>query len=72
MSKKNLFSRQTLFPRTSFFQGIGSSFNVFGNYYTFRRLRAKNADEAAIASDWSVVGKDLRDVMNDHEIRWPE
>lgn len=41
---------------TPFLSGMGSAFNVSGNYYSFRKYLARNNDYQAIASDWKKVG----------------
>ena len=51
-----------LFPKESFITGLGSVFNVVGNYYNYNY--SMNPDSKAIESDWGVVGQDLRSTIN--------
>lgn len=48
----------------SFLSGIGSAFNIPGNYYTFQQYLQHNDDASAIASDWQKVGAALWDAMS--------
>lgn len=60
MSKVNLFSTR-LFPKSSFITGIGSAFNLFGNYYNLNYSDSPGeADLLAMRSDWNAVGNDIR------------
>jgi hypothetical protein len=55
-----------LFPRNSFHIGIGSAFNIAGNYYKFNYSKTEvEADTKVIENDWGVVGQDLQQVFND-------
>jgi hypothetical protein len=47
----------------SFLSGMGSAFNIPGNYYSFDRYLNGNDDTAAIASDWNKVGAALWNAM---------
>jgi hypothetical protein len=50
-----------LFAKNSFWIGAGSAFDLWGDYFLYNRSRNGNeADARAIASDWLVVGKDIR------------
>ena len=50
-----------LFAKNSFLIGAGSTFDLWGDYFIYNRSRDGNeADARAIASDWRVVGKDIR------------
>lgn len=63
-SKQDSYCTGFLFSDPSFFKGAGTIFNVWGNYYTFNYSHTnEEADERAIASDWRIVGKDLRGAM---------
>ena len=54
-----------MFPRTNLIIGVGSVFNVAGNYYEFNRSSTdEEADSKAIESDWGTIGKDLENVFN--------
>jgi hypothetical protein len=49
-----------LFPKTSFFIGAGSAFNLPGNFYEFNHSKSGlAADHKAIDCDWIVVGNDF-------------
>ncbi len=61
MDKKSKYKTNILFERTSFLKGMGSVFNVSGNYYEFDYSEsALIADAKAIKSDWGVVGQDIK------------
>lgn len=47
-----------------FLSGIGSAFNVAGNYYSFRRYLSTNDDYSAIRSDWRKVGAAFLEVLS--------
>jgi hypothetical protein len=50
-----------LFAKNGFWVGVGSAFDLWGDYFPYNRSRNGNeADARAIASDWRVVGKDIR------------
>ena len=50
-----------LFTKSNFLKGLGSVFNLPGNYYDFNTSETPDeADEKAIMSDWENVGADLR------------
>jgi len=50
-----------LFARNGFFIGAGSTIDLWGNYFSYNVSRTTNeADGRAIASDWGVVGNDIR------------
>jgi hypothetical protein len=60
MIKTSKYKTDFLFPKSSFFIGIGSAFNIFGNYYKFNTSKTPlEADFKAIQSDWGVVGQDI-------------
>lgn len=48
--------------RRSFWRGLGSVFNLPGNYYeiTIPDSKERQADEQALLSDWQSVGDDIR------------
>lgn len=57
-----------LYSDPSLLKGVGTVFNVWGNYYSFNYSpTTEEADERAIASDWRIVGKDMQDVMGKAE-----
>lgn len=50
-----------LFPNSSFITGMGSVFDLTGNYYSFNTSKTpEQADFKAIESDWGVVGDDIK------------
>lgn len=60
MTKILKYRTNFLFPKTSFFVGMGSAFNLFGNYYKFNSSKTSlEADYKAIESDWGIVGQDI-------------
>ena len=65
MSKRSYrYKTSLLFPKHSFLTGLGSIFNVFGNYSDFNYSKSTDdVDSQAIANDWNMVGQDLKDVM---------
>ena len=66
MSEKTGSSCTTfLFSDPSFVKGMGTVFNVWGNYYTFNYSSSEEeADARAIASDWTMVGKDIQHALS--------
>ena len=57
---KSIFS----LSKNNFWIGLGSIFNIFGNYFMTRPNKdALQADINAIASDWWAVGNDIRKVI---------
>lgn len=52
------------FTKTSFWTGIGSVFNIAGNYYEFNHSSNElEADRKAIQNDWETVGEDISDLF---------
>lgn len=67
-SLKN-FKTNQMFPRTRFLTGMGSVLNISGNYFNFNySSNEQEADAVAIASDWGMIGQDLKSVL-DSELR---
>lgn len=63
------FKTNQMFPSTRFLTGMGSVLNISGNYFDFNYSRdEQEADAAAIASDWGMIGQDLKSVL-DSELR---
>jgi len=61
---KKLYTTYVLFPRNSFGIGLGSTFNIAGNYYKFNYSKTdQEADAKAIENDWGVIGQDLADTF---------
>jgi hypothetical protein len=55
-----------LFSNPTFVGGIGSAFNIGGNYYKFNGSRSgREADARAIASDWAVIHQDIKVSFSD-------
>jgi hypothetical protein len=55
-----------LFSDPSFLKGMGTVFNIWGNYYTYNYSDTpEEADKHALASDWKIVGKELRDAIGE-------
>lgn len=64
MKKNNEISTSFLFSTSSFLLGLGSIFNIAGNYYEFNTSsNGKEADAKAIRSDWEAVGNDMKEVF---------
>jgi hypothetical protein len=60
MTKNKKYSTDFLFPSTSFFTGMGSVFNIGGNYFQFKySSSSRNTDAMAIVGDWNMIGRDL-------------
>ena len=58
------YSTTFLFPKTSFIVGMGSIFNIQGNYFLFNTSDSpEEADAKAIESDWGVTGQDIEEVI---------
>ena len=54
-----------LFPTPSFIIGMGSAFNLFGNYYHYNTLpTGEEADARALRNDFEMVGQDIRAALN--------
>jgi hypothetical protein len=59
-----------LTSKSSYITGIGTVFNLAGNYYDFNYSQSTDeADRRAIESDWKMVGKDLKDIFKEI-IKW--
>ncbi len=66
MITKRKYKTDFLFPKSSFLIGVGSVFNLFGNYYTFKTSKTSSeADYKALQSDWGVVGQDIEKSMTE-------
>lgn len=65
MQKNKLYKTDFLFPKTSFWKGMGSVFNIAGNYFNFNYSSDKqNPDIRALSSDWKMIGEDFKTVKN--------
>jgi hypothetical protein len=66
--KRNKHKTDFLLPAVSFITGMGSIFNVSGNYYSFNASKSgAEADCRALRSDWQMIGQDLEKAMSEHE-----
>lgn len=64
MSRKK-FRTDFLSPRSHFWMGAGTVFNLPGNYFQFNKSSSEEeADFRAIESDWGVAGQDIEEAMN--------
>ncbi len=60
----NIMPSSRLYGKSSFRIGMGSVFNLSGDYYDFNYFRsAIEADNNAIRDDWDRVGADLRNAI---------
>ena len=67
MGKEGYNCTDFLFTRSSFKIGLGSVFNIAGNYFIFNSSQTEQeADCKAIKCDWEMVGKDMKDVMEEY------
>lgn len=58
------FCTDFLVPSSSFVTGMGSAFNLAGNYYSYNTSEIEEeADKKAIYNDWVMIGQDLREAM---------
>jgi hypothetical protein len=62
MEERNTHFRTAfLLPRNNFFVGMGSVLNIRGSYFKYASSKsAQAADKKAIASDWGMVGQDMK------------
>ena len=67
MNKKNMYQTDFL-TANSFVIGMGSVFNLAGNYFEYNYSRTpEEADEIAIASDWQIIGEDIKQAISGYE-----
>jgi len=60
MNEKIISKTDILFAIPSFFSGMGSIFNIAGNYFEYNTSEtALQADIKALKSDWDTIGKDF-------------
>lgn len=65
MTKIKRHKTNILFPRTSTIVGMGSIFNIAGNYFDFNySASGDEADMKAVESDWAMVGQDIEESIN--------
>lgn len=66
-NKKEPVTKQTtgtLLPKNGFFIGLGSIFNIAGNYFDFNLTKSGiTRDSNALYSDWNAIGNDFRAVQ---------
>lgn len=66
--KKRFYRTDFLFPKASFWLGVGSIFSLFGSYYSFNSSDSEEeADRTAIESDFGTIGYDLSNIMTHYE-----
>jgi len=59
-----------LTPRSSALTGMGTLLNLAGSYYFYNvSPTPTQADARALASDWNMVGQDIRHVLNQEKKR---
>lgn len=64
MDKNKKYRTDFLFPNPNFLVGMGSTINIFGNYFLFNYSNSpKEADTKALKSDWRIVGQDLSNAI---------
>ena len=64
MNEKIKYHSDFLFSQGSFFIGVGSIFNIAGNYYRFNYSKSnEEADIKAIKSDWGMIKQDFEHVL---------
>lgn len=67
MNKKNMYQTDFL-TANSFVIGMGSVFNLAGNYFEYNYSHTpEEADEIAIASDWQIIGEDIKQAISGYE-----
>jgi hypothetical protein len=53
-----------LTPKTTLLTGMGTILNLVGSYYQYSiSPTPEEADRRAIASDWRMVGQDIKDAI---------
>ena len=68
MPDSKRFSTVLVYPRPSFFRGMGSVLDLFGLFSDYRIARDGNAADArALYSDFRAVGIDLTKAMSKYE-----
>lgn len=66
--KKRFYRTDFLFPKASFWLGVGSIFSLFGSFYTFNCSETgQEADRTAIESDFGTIGGDISKIMTQYE-----
>lgn len=66
MKKERKLFTDFLFSTPDFYTGMGSVFNLSGNYYKFNVSASEvEADTKALRSDFGMVGQDFADVLSE-------
>jgi hypothetical protein len=61
MKNQEFLKTTFLLPKNDFWVGIGSVFNIAGNYFEYNYSNTEQeADKKALLSDWQNVGKDMK------------
>jgi hypothetical protein len=69
MTKMKHYKTNILYPRVSFVDGIGSVFNIAGNFYKFNYSKSnEEADRKALENDWGVIGNDLKKIFQTNSL----
>lgn len=64
MKRKRRYFTSFLYSTPSFLSGAGSVMNLAGNFYDYNTFDSgSEADRLAIENDFSMVGQDLSDVL---------
>lgn len=58
--KKKRYSTSVNIPRNSFLIGMGSIFDISGNYFSTGKAFSPRSDWEALESDWGVIGQDIK------------
>jgi len=70
----NFFKSSRLYANSNFLIGLGSTFNIPGNYFDYNYSKSgKEADWKAIGRDWDIVGHNLNNsipVLNKTESQY--
>ena len=57
--------RTDFLTANSFLIGMGSVFNIAGDYFIYNRSKSEaEADFLALLNDWSMVGQDIKNSMD--------
>lgn len=59
-------STDFLFAKQSFVRGMASIANINGDMLFNESSSPTEADTKAIASDWLMIGKDIREAINEY------
>lgn len=60
--------RTDFLTANSFVIGMGSVFNLPGNYFEYNYSHTpEEADKIAIASDWQIIGEDIKQAISGYE-----